>query len=69
MDKRLLSDKEVVDVLSRTCEKAYKYGTLKPKIDKLMKELVDRLEKEYQFKLEAIKKELINSIKEIKLVI
>lgn len=66
MDKRLFTDKEVIKILSRTCERAYKYGTLKPKIDELMKALVDKLEKEYQLKLEAIKRDLISTIKEIK---
>jgi Holliday junction resolvase RusA-like endonuclease len=66
MNKTLLTDKEVIKILSRTSERAYKYGTLKPKIDELMKDLSDKLEKEYQLKIEAIKKDLITSIKEIK---
>lgn len=65
MDNTLLTDKEVIKILSRRCEKAYKYGTLKPKIDNLMKCLVDKLDKEYLLKLEVIKKDLITTIEEI----
>ena len=61
----VLDDKRVCEILENSNEKAYKYGKLKPKIDKLMLELSNELEKEYNNKLKLYKQELIKCINEL----
>ncbi len=57
-----LTDKEVCDLLGNTNPKAYRYGTLKPKIDKLMDELSKRIDLTCEQGMQNLKKELIKQI-------
>lgn len=62
----VITDEEVCKILGNTNVKAYKYGSLKPKIDKLIKEIANKLQIENKREIERIKNELIIAIKEVK---
>lgn len=58
-----LTDKEVMVFLGNTNLNAYKYGTLKPKIDLLMDALSKKLEEQHKRELISLKEDIIRSIK------
>jgi hypothetical protein len=65
--KKYITEEEIIKILGYKNSKSYKNSSgINKKINTLIELVLTRIELEHKTRLEAIKKELITSIKEIK---